>query len=139
MRQPGRTVLALGVALACGCAAGPSVRTAGEKAPSGPTSALEYEKRTFKLSKTPDPAIEMGLQEALDAAYEHAVAAHSGDKPMEIGFTYSVAPTGAIYPFSEVEVSCLMQQKHRSKGKRLCRYFFEDLEKRLKALAAAPL
>ena len=39
---------------------------------------------------------------------------------MEIGFTYSLAPKGAVYPFSEIEVSCIMQEKYARRSGRIC-------------------
>jgi hypothetical protein len=139
MRELRTAAAVLAFALVCGCASGSVL--SGDSAtavPSGPSSAVVFEKRVFKLSKTPNPEIEAGLQDALDGAFSSAVRSHSGEKPMEIGFTYTVSPKGAIYPFSEVEVACLMQEKYRSKGVKLCRDFFAAMDTRIKTLTAAP-
>lgn len=132
------TAAVLLAALFCSCAAPAGHvkhgRSAAEK-PAGPGAAVVFARQTFKLSKTPDPGVDAGMQNALDAAFETAVKNHSGEKPMEIGFTYSVAPKGAVYPFSEIEVSCIMQEKYRGKGARLCSDFFGELEPRFKKLS----
>lgn len=127
-----RGALLLSVALAFGCAApGPSGRQ--EEQPSGPGAAIAFEKRMFKLVKTPDPDLEAALEGLLSASYDVAVRNHSGDKPMEIGFTYSLAPKGAVYPFSEIEVSCIMQEKYaRRSGPEICGDFFRELDVKLK-------
>lgn len=132
-----KAALPLAALLACGCAApgAPSGGPVPGEAPSGPSAAVAHEKRLFKLSKTPSPGIEAGLQDAVDAAFAGAVKKHSGEKPMDIGFTYTMAPKGAIFPFSEVEVACVIQEKHRGKAARLCRDFFEGLDAGLKNLA----
>lgn len=127
-----RGVLLLSVFLACACAApGPAARL--EEQPSGPGAAIVFEKRLFKLVKTPDPDLEAALEGLLSASYDTAVRNHAGDKPMEIGFTYSLAPKGAVYPFSEIEVSCIMQEKYaRRSGPEICGDFFRELDVKLK-------
>ncbi len=127
-----RGVLLLSVSLACACAApGPAGRQQDQ--PSGPGAAIVFEKRLFKLVKTPDPDLEGALEGLLSASYDLAVRNHAGDKPMEIGFTYSLAPKGAVYPFSEIEVSCIMQEKYaRRSGPEICGDFFRELEIKIK-------
>lgn len=127
-----RGALLLSVSLACACAApGPVVRQ--QERPSGPGAAIAFEKRLFKLVKTPDPDLEAALEGLLSASYDVAVRNHSGDRPMEIGFTYSLAPKGAVYPFSEIEVSCIMQEKYaRRSGPGICGDFFRELDVKLK-------
>jgi len=124
----------LAAALLCACA-GPGPGPGAQKKPAG--AAVVFEKRTFKLSKTPDPGLEAELEGALSAGYQAAVDNRSGDKPLEIGFTYSMAPKGATYPFSEIEVSCIMQEKYsRAKGPGLCRDLFLELDQQLKRALA---
>lgn len=127
-----RCALLLSVSLACACAApGPVGRP--EAQPSDPGAAIAFEKRLFKLVKTPDPDLEASLEGLLSASYDLAVRNHAGDKPMEIGFTYSLAPKGAVYPFSEIEVSCIMQEKYaRRSGPEICGDFFRELDVKLK-------
>ena len=127
-----RGVLLLSVSLACACAA-PGPAGQQQEQPSGPGAAIAFEKRLFKLVKTPDPDLEAALEGLLSASYDTAVKNHAGDKPMEIGFTYSLAPKGAVYPFSEIEVSCIMQEKYaRRSGPEICGDFFRELDVRIK-------
>lgn len=127
-----RGILLFSVSLACACAApGPAGRQ--PERPSGPGAAIAFEKRLFKLVKTPDPDLEAALEGLLSASYDTAVKNHAGDKPMEIGFTYSLAPKGAVYPFSEIEVSCIMQEKYaRRSGPEICGDFFRELDVKIK-------
>lgn len=127
-----RGALLLSFTLACACAApGPTGRS--EEQPSGPGAAIVFEKQLFKLVKTPDPDLEASLEGLLSASYDLAVRNHAGDKPMEIGFTYSLAPKGAVYPFSEIEVSCIMQEKYaRRSGPEICGDFFRELDVKIK-------
>ncbi|MDO8806685.1 MAG: hypothetical protein Q7R35_19910 [Elusimicrobiota bacterium] len=128
-----RGVLLLSVPFFCACAA-PGPAGQQQEKPSGPGAAIVFEKRTFKLVKTPDPDLEAALEGILSGSYDTAVKNHVGDKPMEIGFTYSLAPKGAVYPFSEIEVSCIMQEKYaRRSGPEICGDFFLDLGVRIKS------
>ena len=120
-------------ALLCACAAPGQRATEEPRAPAGPGAAVVFEKQTFKLSKTPDSDLEAALGDMLTAGYQAAVKKHLGDRPADIGFTYSMAPKGATYPFSEMEVSCIMQEKYaRSYGPRLCGEFFRELDAQVK-------
>ncbi len=127
---------AAGLLAACGAprrAGGP----AQTERPAGPGAASVFEKRTFRLVKTPDPELELALEGLLTASYDEAVKKNSGDRPMEVGFTYSLAPKGAVYPFSEIEVSCIMQDKYyRRSGPALCADFFGALDARIKKALA---
>ena len=124
-------------ALAAGCASPRYAPTGAAPAPATRSAAIVFEKRTFKLVKTPDPELEAALEPMLTDSFDAAVKNHSGDDPLEIGFAYSLAPKGAVYPFSEIEVSCIMQERYaRRRGPELCGFFFTDLDKRiLKAVA----
>jgi hypothetical protein len=126
--------LFLAAALLAGCGA---PRPAGQTAAQARSAAVVFQKKVFKLVKTPDPDLEASLEGLLSASYGVAVKNHSGDKPIEIGFTYSISPRGAVYPFSELEVSCIMQEKYsRRYGPELCGDFFDDLGLRLKRAVA---
>ena len=128
-----RGVLLLSASFFCACAAPEPAGRLPDK-PSGPSAAIAFEKRTFKLVKTPDPDLEAALEGILTASYDTAVKNHAGDKPMEIGFTYSLAPKGAVYPFSEIEVSCIMQERYAGRsGPQICGDFFEELGIRIKS------
>jgi hypothetical protein len=123
-------LLALAACLACACA--------GPRGSGGNGSAVVFQKQTFKLLKTPDPDFEAAIEGLLSSSYETAARNHSGDNPMEIGFTYSMSPKGAAYPFSEIEVSCIMQEKYsRGYGPELCGDFFREVAAKVKRAVAA--
>jgi hypothetical protein len=123
--------------LFCACAAPREAVVTPPQQPSGPGAASVFEKRTFKLVKTPDPDLELQLESLLSASYDVAVMRHSGTNPMEIGFTYSLSPRGAVYPFSEIEVSCIMQDKYaRRHGPGLCADFYAELERQISKAVA---
>lgn len=100
----------------------------GESQMSSSTKAIAFEKQSFRLSKTPSPSMQSGFQKALDAAYFATVEKNGIDETKEIGFTYAMRPTGAIYAFSEAEVSCLIQERYKDKGQELCGIFFAALQ-----------
>ncbi len=134
-RPPALLLALLPLFAACAVPSGrPSAVPAA--APSGPASADVVEKRVFQLSKTPDPDLEMALEGILSASHDDAMAALPAGA-RDIGFTYSLSPRGAIYPFSEVEVSCIVQRRYADRrGPELCAVFFGALDARLgKALA----
>ncbi len=120
-----------------GCSTSRPAGQSEQPPPSGPGAAIVFEKRTFKLVKTPDPDLEAALEGLLSASYDKAVKNLVGDNPMEAGFTYSLAPKGAVYPFSEIEVSCILQEKYaRKRGPELCGDFFTELDGRIKKAVA---
>ena len=123
--------------LFCACAAPREAVMTQPLKPAGPGAASVFEKRTFKLVKTPDPDLELQLESLLSASYDAAVVRHSGADPITVGFTYSLSPRGAVYPFSEIEVSCIMQDKYASRhGPGLCADFYAELERQIaKAVA----
>jgi hypothetical protein len=136
MNIPSSFLLLPFAAVFCACSATAPAQKKQEQ-PSGPGAAIVFEKRTFKLVKTPDPDLEAALEGLLSASYDTAVKNHVGDKPMEIGFTYSLAPKGAVYPFSEIEVSCIMQEKYaRRSGPEICGDFFRELDVKIKKAVA---
>lgn len=101
--------------------------------------AVAFQRRTFKLLKTPDPQFELAIEGMLSSSYEAVVKSHSELSPAGVGFfAYSVSPKGAAYPFSEIEVSCLMQERYaRGRGPELCGEFFTQLSRRIAAELAA--
>lgn len=89
-----------------------------------------HSSRTYALGKEPDQERERFFQDLLDAAQTAAVKRHGGAS--ETGFSYSLSLKGAVYPFSEVEVSCLIQKADASQGRRLCSDFFSAVDAGLK-------
>lgn len=132
-----RSLLLLPLLAALGACTAARVEQPPAQPAAGPGAATVFERRTFKLVKTPDQDLEQALEGMLSASYEAALKKRSGDNPADIGFTYSLAPKGAVYPFSEIEVSCIMQDKYaRRSGAALCGDFYADLEERVKKALA---
>lgn len=98
-----------------------------------PNLAIDFERRTFKLVKKPAPVLVAALEGMLSSSYNATVKNHAGDGIVEIGFTYSMEPTGAVHHFSEIEVSCIMQEKDAlSSGPEICGDFFRVLAFKIK-------
>ena len=111
----------------CGC-----VGTKGPGGSSPRQRAVVHSGRTYALGRVPDQEREQAFQDLLEAARTEAVRKH-GDA-QDIGFAYSLLPKGAVYPFSEVEVSCLMQKADASEGEKLCSDFFTAVDAGLKKI-----
>lgn len=88
--------------------------------------AVVHSGRTYALGRVPDQEREQAFQDLLEAARAAAVQKHGGAS--EVGFAYSLSPKGAVYPFSEVEVSCLIQKADASQGEKLCSGFFSAVD-----------
>lgn len=129
-------VPALALLAACS-ASSPGLPGQPQAQSSGPSAAIVFERRTFKLVKTPDPDLEAALEGLLSSGYDAAVRKHAGDNLMDIGFTYSLSPKGAVYPFSEIEVSCILQERYAARrGAALCGDFFAELDTQIKRAIA---
>ncbi|MCX5784129.1 MAG: hypothetical protein NTX59_00410 [Elusimicrobia bacterium] len=111
----------------CACAA---------PGPGAPASAREravvFQTRSYALSKISDPELEAALPDFVAQSYESALKS-SADTPAEAGFSYTLSPRGAVNPFSEVEVSCVIRKKYASRyGAELCSAFYSALDKKIK-------
>ena len=113
-------------ALACACFWGCS----GHKNPSPsvapPQQAVAQSARTYALGREPDQERERAFQALLVAAHSEALDRH-GAAP-ETGLSYSLSPKGTVYPFSEVEVVCLVQKADFSQGRAFCEEFFKAVD-----------
>ncbi|MFA6434368.1 MAG: hypothetical protein WCW52_06700 [Elusimicrobiales bacterium] len=98
----------------------------GPAAPSPRQRAVAQAARTYALGKVPDQDREQAFQDLLAAAHSEALKQHGAAN--EIGFSYSLSPKGAVYPFSEVEVVCLIKKADSYSGKQLCRNFFKTVD-----------
>ena len=97
--------------------------------------AVVHASRTYALGKVPDQEREQVFQDLLAAA--HAAALKKLGGAAEIGFSYSLAPKGAVYAFSEVEVSCLIKKADTFRGKQLCSDFFNAVDAGFKKIIEA--
>ena len=122
-----RKLLALSPALFLLCAC--SAFRRGGSVPSREL-AVTFQSRVYALSKTPDPDFEMTFPDL--AARSQASVSRMVDVPPDAGFGYTLAPKGAVYPFSEVEVACVIREKYAARyGKDICSAFLTDLAKRV--------
>jgi len=72
-------------------------------------------------------------------AESHNYAFKKAGAPADAGFSYTLAPRGAVYPFSEMEVACVIREKYASRyGAKLCSVFFFDLGKKIKNILQKP-
>jgi len=99
------------------------------RTPAPRQSALTHSARTYSLGKVPDQDRERAFQDLLAAAQARAARGDSA-----AGFSYSLAPKGAVYPFSEVEVVCLVQRSDSGSGDDLCSDFFKAVDAGLGAI-----
>lgn len=122
-------LLCLSVLLSVSCFSG--CAGSGRSVASSPRQkAVVHQRQAYVLGKVPDQAREQAFQDLLAAAQAAAVEKHGAAG--EIGFSYSLSPKGAVYPFSEVEVACLMKKADASEGKELCSEFFSAVGAGLK-------
>lgn len=104
-------------------------RQAGEAAPPSEL-AVTVETREYAVTPGPDQEREDAFMAVLDAAGSQA-ASGAG---MDTGFSYTVKPAGAIYPFSKVEIGCRVRGRYAAgKGKDACSEFFSVLDAKLKS------
>ena len=128
---------ALAALAALAACAGPRPSGVAPQPQAGPGAPTVFEKRVFKLVKTPDPDLELALEGLLSGAYDAALQKHSEASLADAGFTYSMAPKGAVYPFSAIEVSCILREKYAARrGPELCGFFFAELDARVKKALA---
>ena len=112
---------ALAAACLCGCY---SLRDHSQ--PVTPQQAVSQSARSYALGREPDQEREQAFQDLLAAA--HTAALDKRGAAPETGLSYSLSPKGAVYPFSKVEVACLVQRADASQGKALCREFFKAVD-----------
>ena len=99
--------------------------------------AVVFQTRLYALSNTPDPDLEVALPDIV--AESHNDAFKKADAPADAGFSYTLAPKGAVYPFSAMEVACVIREKYASRyGTKLCSAFFSDLGRKIKDILSKP-
>jgi hypothetical protein len=117
-------VLPAALVALCSCAA-----RQGAPVPARELAAV-VQTRVFALSRTPDPDLELALPDLAGLSYAYVV--YTMTVPPDSGFTYTLSPKGAIYPFSQVEINCSMRKKFAERyGEEICSAFLSDLGKRI--------
>jgi hypothetical protein len=84
---------------------------------------LVAEERFMLESVTPDALHE--FHDYVLRSAQTAATVMGGDKAVKSGFNYKVEPVGAIEPFSEVRVSCMMKAEAVEENAQTCDNFFE--------------
>lgn len=118
--------------MACGCA---GVNTGGSGngvLKPGPNMAVTVETRTYLLGRIPDQEMERAFHNYVMAsaklARKRVLRGKTG-----IGFNYTLTPKGAVYPFSDVEVACIVQSRYvRRYGRSLCSEMFMRIDRKFK-------
>jgi hypothetical protein len=88
--------------------------------------AMTHSMHTYTLGREPDQDREQAFQALLETA--HAAALVKRGASPDTGLSYSLSPKGAVYPFSEVEIACLVQKADAGQGKALCKEFFKAVD-----------
>ncbi|MDQ7772919.1 MAG: hypothetical protein RDU13_05275 [Elusimicrobiales bacterium] len=115
------------VLAACLAACAQPREASGDAPPSD--LAVTVETREYAVTPVHDQEREDAFMAVLAAAGDQA-ASGAG---MDTGFSYTVKPAGAIYPFSKVEIGCRVRGRHAAgRGKAACSEFFSVLDVRLK-------
>jgi|GEM_PF-2743296 len=87
----------------------------------GPRATVT-DKLTVRLGRSAGTSTIDRFQRTLDRAYDQTIGAG------EQNFIYSIAPSGAVNPFSEVEVTCLTEAAPAHGADRVCKKFFDAVK-----------
>ncbi len=72
------------------------------------------------------------FNEAILNAYKTTIS-DTSSAAYKIGFVYKIIPKGAVNPFSEVDIACMVQKKYsKRRGAALCNKFFKNIEEEFK-------
>lgn len=78
----------------------------------------------YKLKKYQDYEFEEKFKSMVDRVYTETLSQY------DLNFTYSIEPEGAVYPFSEVSVSCITDKKISNlKKDKVCSDFLNSLDR----------
>jgi|GEM_PF-967040 len=104
--------------------------------PVNPSAAVVLGKEVFRLSPTQNLSLESKLPGLLLKAQQETFPKDLSDEEMKRfhGFTYSLSPNGVVYPYSSVEVSCIVQQKYSAEAQPECDAFFAVLRRDINEL-----
>lgn len=87
-----------------------------------------FDSREYALTREPNYEVEQDFQNAVSSAFEKAFP--DGDSDARRSFSYAITPKGAVYPFSKVEVGCLVREDLRGKyAREICSRFYDYLDK----------
>jgi len=87
------------------------------------TTTVSSNYRSYKLKKYQDYDFEERFKNAVENSYSKTADKHKSN------FTYSIKTQGAVYPFSEVDIICITDNKiSLSKARDICEDFFANLD-----------
>lgn len=91
------------------------------KTQENPSAETNFPTQRFKLSKTQNYEIEEKFFNIVEKNYIKTYETYN------INFNYTITPEGVIYPYSEVSVKCLTDQKNykNPKFEENCQHFFQ--------------
>lgn len=92
-----------------------------------------YKSKEYFLSKTPNYNLEQDFQKIVEDSYLSVFEKLNFD--VKKSFSYLINPKGAFYPFSRVEVSCLVREDlNETKAYEICGEFFKNIDKKYEIL-----
>lgn len=72
------------------------------------------------------------FNETILKAYKTTIS-DTSSSAYKTGFVYKIIPKGAVNPFSEVDIACMVQKKYsKRRGASLCNKFFKNIEEEFK-------
>lgn len=100
-----------------------------------PNAAVTVESKVYSLGRIPDSEAEQAFHDFVAASADSARKDVLGDARADVGFNYTLTPRGPVYPFSEIEVACVVKAKNvRRYGRSLCSGMFDLIDSRFAPL-----
>lgn len=94
---------------------------------------LIYKSKEYFLTKTPNYFIEQDFNKIVEDSFLSVY--NNMDFEIKKSFSYLINPKGASYPFSRVEVNCLVREDLSSTtANELCKLFFDRIDRKYKNL-----
>lgn len=85
--------------------------------------------KKYSLSKKQNYELEEKFKTAVENAYLETYSHYN------INFVYTISPEGTIYPFSDVDIRCIIQSPTTSqKVKDVCIHFFKILDSKVEKI-----
>lgn len=87
------------------------------------SNAISYNHKTYILKKYQDYEFEEKFKKAVEESYLKTT------NRLNIDFTYSIKPEGAVYPFSQVDIICITDKRLTpDRANEVCIDFFNNLD-----------
>ncbi len=128
--------ISAGFFLLCGCSAKKlgNVQNVDVR-PAGPNSAVVVSSKKYSLGRALNPKKEQAFQDRVMISADSARKKITGSAGIpDIGFNYTITPKGVVYPFSEVEIECVVQSRYAGRyGADLCSAMFDMIDAKFPA------